>query len=55
MTYFTSNGADIRLSDFTLVLICFRKYLRTKFPPRLVPITCKCDFGWWICTRLSDY
>lgn len=46
MTYLTSNGADMRESDFTLILMCLRKYLRTKLPPRLVPIICKRDFGW---------
>jgi hypothetical protein len=43
----TSNGAEIKLRDLTLGTLCFSKYLRTKLPPRLVPMTCKCDFGKW--------
>ena len=46
ITYLTSKGADIKLSDFTLMFLCLRKYLRTKLPPRLVPITWRLDFGW---------
>lgn len=55
ITYFTSNGAEMRLSDLTLGLVCLRKYLNTKFPPRLVPITWRGDLGWWIWMRLIDY
>ena len=49
---FTSNGAEIRLSDLTLGTLFFSKYLRTKLPPRLVPMTCNCDFGKWTWTLL---
>jgi hypothetical protein len=41
----TSKGAETKLNDFTLGLWCLIKYLKTKFPPKLVPMTCKGDLG----------